>query len=481
MFSGAEQPESGHPWFEVKIPAWAPPEGFRALPLGFRIGAEDARQIPWLWSASARALPEPTAYGEFLALRAKASANPPEASAEDLARLLAVNPYDLESLKLAAGFAERARDHASVIRHATRVVELEEANGPYWAMLGYAYWLSADGANAERCLLRARECKADHPQSAAILGDIHLAAKDHAGAAVHYREAVRREPDRVELWLKLADTQQALGRKPDVALALEEVLKRRPEMWDKRTQLMDYYLETAGTAAAKLHLQTGMGLLPGDLPLVSRFAVYAERLGQPQDALRLWARTIELDRTYEPGHYSLARIYKEAGAWDKALTAAEAGFAAAPKSARLAALEADALTALDRVEDSRLFLRAETARIPDRELLRRAADSEDRYGRSSPKYYQPLVEALRAAGEAESVWRPVAERGLRAAIREDDSAACERFAQVLGSKLCDPLALPADASTLSVEGGFSALLFLARGTQQSSAEAFLADYSRTLS
>ena len=208
LASGAEQP-----WFEVRIPPWAPPEGFRALPLGFRIGAEDARQIPWLWSASARALPEPPAYGEFLALRAKVSANPAVASADDLARLLAVNPYDLESLKLAAGFAERARDHASVIRHATRVVELEEANGPYWAMLGYAYWLSADGANAERCLLRAREFKADHPQSAAILGDIHLAAKDHAGAAEHYREAVRREPDRVELWLKLADTQQALGRK----------------------------------------------------------------------------------------------------------------------------------------------------------------------------------------------------------------------------------------------------------------------------
>jgi tetratricopeptide (TPR) repeat protein len=142
-------------------------------------------------------------------------------------------------LKLAAGFAERARDHASVIRHATRVVELEDAAGAYWAMLGYAFWLSGDGANAERCLLRARQYQADRPQSAAILGDIHLAARDYAGAADHYREAVRREPDRAELWLKLADTQQALGRKPDVALALEEVLKRKPEMWDKRSQLMD--------------------------------------------------------------------------------------------------------------------------------------------------------------------------------------------------------------------------------------------------
>ena len=472
---------SGQPWFEVQIPVWAPPEGFRALPLHFRVGTEDDRQIPWLWSATPSALPEPAAYGEFLALRAKVSANPPAAGAEDAARLLAVNPYDLDSLKLAAGVAERAGDQASVIRHAARVVELEAANGPYWATLGYAYWRAGDGANAERCLLRAREFQADHAQSAAILGDIHFAAQDHAGAAEHYREAVRREPDRVALWLKLADTQQALGRKSDVALALEEALKRKPEMWDKRTQLIDYYLETAAAEAAKRHLQTGMGLLPGDLSLVSHFAAYAERLGQPQDALRLWARTIELDRAYEPGHYSLARIYQEAGTWDKALSAAEAGVAAAPKSARLAGLEADALTALGRMEDSRLFLRAETLQIEDRDLLRRAADYEDRYGGSSPKYYEPLVAALRGAGEAESVWRPVAERGLRAAIREDDSAACQRFAQLLGSRLCHPVAPPADASTVNVQGGFRALLFTARGTQESSSEAFLADYSRTLS
>jgi tetratricopeptide (TPR) repeat protein len=472
---------SEQPWFDVRIPAWAPPEGFRVLPLRFRIGTADARQIPWLWSAGARALPEPAVYGEFLALRAQVSANPQAANADDLARLLALNPYDLDSLKLAAGFADLARDHASVIRHATRVVELEEAAGPYWAMLGYAFWLSGDGANAERCLLRARQYKADHPQSAAILGDIHLAARDYAGAADHDREAVRREPDRAELWLKLADTQQALGRKPDVALALEEVLKRRPEMWDKRTQLMDYYLDTAASEAAKRHLQTGLSLLPGDVSLLSRFAAYAERLGQPQDALRLWARTIELDRSYEPGHYSLARIYKDAGSWDKALSAAETGVGAVPKSARLAALEADALSALDRIEDARLFLRAETLQIKDGGLLRRAADSEDRYGSSSPKYYEPLVEALRGAGEAESVWRPAAERGLRASIREGDTAACERLAQLLGSRLCDPVAPPADASTVNVRGGFSALLFIARGTQQSSQDAFLADYSRTLS
>jgi tetratricopeptide (TPR) repeat protein len=434
-----------------------------------------------LWTANPQALPEPAAYGEFLVLRAKVSANPPAASADELARLLAVNTYDLDSLKLAVGFAERARDYPTVIRHAARVVEMEPENGTQWAMLGSAHWQAGDGINAERCLLRAREFKADHPQSAAILGDIHIAAKDHAGAAEHYREAVRREPDRVPLWLKLADTQQALGHKSEAALALEEVLKRQPAMWDKRTQLIDYYLETAGDVAAKGHLQTGIGLLPGDLSLVSRFAVYAERLGQPPDALRLWARTIELDRSYEPGHYGLARIYKDAGTWDKALSAAEAGVAAAPKSARLAALEADALTGLDRLEDARLFLRAETSLIDDRELLRRAADLEDRYGSESPKYYEPLVAALRGAGETESVWRPAAERGLRASIREGDNAACERFAQLLGSRQCDPVAPPADASTVSVQGGLRALLFTAHGPQQSSAEAFLADYSRTLS
>jgi tetratricopeptide (TPR) repeat protein len=473
--------DAGQTWFEVGIPDWAPPQGFRALPLAFRAGTEDARRIPWLWSGSADTLPEPAAYGEFLELRARLSANPAEVKADDLSRLLAVNPYDLESLKLATGFAERAGDHAAAIRYASRVVELDESAGPYWATLGNAYWLSGDGANAERCLLRARQCQADHPQSAAILGDIHLAARDFAGAGAHYAEAVRREPGRVPLWLKLADARQAAGSKPEAALALEEALKRQPLMWDRRTQLMDYYLEAGGAGAAKQHLETGIVLLPAEVSLVRRFAAYAERLGEPREALRLWTRTIELDAAYEPGHYALARLYKDSGDWEKARAAAEAGVAAAPESVRLAALEADALTALGRIEDSRLFLRASTARLKDRELLGRAADYEDRYGTSSPQYYEPLVAALRGAGEADSVWRPVAERGLAASIREGDTAACERFAKLLGSPLCDPIALPADAPTVGVRGGFSALLFVARGPAESSAEAFLADYSRTLS
>ena len=384
-------------------------------------------------------------------------------------------------MQLAAAFAERAGDHAAAIRYASRIVELDEAAGPYWAMLGNAYWLSGDAANAERCLLRARQCQADPPQSAAILGDIHLAAQDFAGAAAHYAEAVRREPDRVPLWLKLADARQALGSKPDAALALEEALKRQPLMWDRRAQLMDYYSEAGSAAAAQQHLHTGIGLLPAEVPLVSRFAAYAERLGEPREALGLWTRTIELDAAYEPGHYALARLYKDAGDWEKARAAAEAGVAAAPESARLAVLEADALTALGRFEDSRLFLRAATARMKDRDLLGRMAEYEDRYGASSPKYYEPLVTALHGAGVADSAWRPLAERGLRASIREGDTAACERFAKLLGSPLCDPIALPADAPSVGVRGGLSALLFVAHGPRESSPEAFLADYSRTLS
>ena len=82
-------------WFEVTVPEWAPPQGFRALPLAFRVGTENARRIPWLWSGSPDTLPQPAAYGEFLKLRAGVAANPAGARAEDLSRLLAVNPYDL--------------------------------------------------------------------------------------------------------------------------------------------------------------------------------------------------------------------------------------------------------------------------------------------------------------------------------------------------------------------------------------------------
>ncbi len=261
---------------------------------------------------------------------------------------------------------------------------------------------------------------------------------------------------------------------------LEEVLRRKPATWDRRTQIIDYYLEAADRTQALRHVQTAIPLLPADAPLVTRFAVYSEGLEQPQDAIRLWSRVIELDRANEPAYYAIAKLEARAGAWDKALAAAEAGVAAASTSARLHAINVDALTALGRVDDARRLARTAADRISDSTLFDRTADFEDRYGRESPRYYKSLVEAMRAGGEPEAAWRAAAERGLLASIREQQSANCAWFAALIASKLCAPDTAPATTPTIVVTGGIRALLFIAHGPQKSSSKAFLADFSRSL-
>jgi tetratricopeptide (TPR) repeat protein len=465
-------------WLEANLPAGGPAEGFRVLPLHFRVGRDEPRTLPWIWSAPATSLPDLPEYEEFLARRARILHTTPTAA--DFAALLAVNPSDLDTLKLAADAADRAHDTASAIRYTDRIVELEPDDGPYWARLGISYWQTGDPDNAERCLLRARNLGADPFQSAAILGDIRSRKADYSGAVEHYREALRREPDRLELWLKLSDGERRLKRRPEAAQALEEALKRKSDLWPRRIQLIDYYLETADMGAAKRHLAAGIPLLPPDTSLVIRFAVYSERLGLLQDANRLWTRVIALDPSNELGHYSLARLYESTGTWDKALAAAENGLRVAPRSVRLVALQADALVALGRVEDARRVLRSAAGPLPDADLLRRAADLEDRYGSDSPKYYRALLEAMRTAATPEPAWRPLAERGLAASIRESETESCEWFSTLLRSTHCGPGASHADTPSIVVPGGYRALLFVARGPEQSSPEAFLADYSRTL-
>ena len=91
---------------------------------------------------------------------------------------------------------------------------------------------------------------------------------------------------------------------------------------------------------------------------------------------------------------------------EEALKAAEAGVKAAPGSARLIALEADALTATKRIDEARAVLRAATEKIADAGLLRRWADFEDRYSEGSAGAYAARAEALRAGGAADADWRP---------------------------------------------------------------------------
>jgi tetratricopeptide (TPR) repeat protein len=482
-------------WSEAKVPEGGPPAGFRLAPL-----QAGNRSFPWIWTRETKPLPSPAEFADFLnrraaLVRALAATGAPAAPAlsewnANLARVLALNPYDRESLGLAVDFADRTHDYPSAVRYASRISEIEPENGANFARLGVFRWNAGDSQGAQQGLLRARELHADHPQSAAILGDIHAAAKDYKAAVTEYSEAVKREPERVELWLKLADNQEAAGSRSGSALALEEALKRRPEMWDRRTQIIDYYLSAGDGVQALRQVQTAIPLLPADARLDSRFAEYAERLERADDAAKLWARVIELDRVNEAAYYSLARLQSQAKKWDQVLATTEAGVTAVPSSGRIEILRVDALTALGRIDDARRDARRAADRFSDPQLNIRAAVFEDRYGTDAPQYYKAAIETSvdraakpdksRGAELDEDGLRAAAEHGLISSIRERQPAACAWFAARLESKVCGGGAEAAARGRIAIPGGVKALLFVTHGPPQSSAADFLADYTQTL-
>ena len=474
---------AGRGWREFPIPDWKPVAGFRVAAIGVTQAGATIR-IPWIWGDPAK-LPTLSSFADFKIAQAEITrrlatvAGPQPEIDEQVDQLLAQNPDDVETLKLATELGERANDFARAARYATALVERETDNGPLWARLGIYQVRNGNSGEAERALLRARALGSDHPRSAAILGDIHFAEGAFARAAEDFREAVRRENDQLDLWLKLADSHQRLGQDDAMAQALEEVLSRDATRHERRAQLIDHYLERAERADAARHLQLGITALPPDALLVARYATYAERLTQPQQAIALWSRSIEIDSRQETAHFSLANLHLSLNHWDQSLAQAEAGLMVDPNSSRLHGVRADALVALGRFDQARQTLRDAATSVVQPAVLTRGADLEDRYGTQAPAYYRALVEGAQSRRDPEEIWRPLAERGIRSSIRGQQMDSCAWFAKLLEAGLCAP-ALSVDSQRVTVPGGYTALLFMARGPARSSPKAAMGDYSRTL-
>ncbi|MEP7353223.1 MAG: tetratricopeptide repeat protein, partial [Acidobacteriota bacterium] len=427
-------------WFETPIPTWAPADGYRIERMGEAFGADASQphEIPYVWGDFST-LPDPSAYADLLKLRSdtalsiNAPATLPGDAIAQLNRLVSLNPDDVDTLKLAVDYTERVRNYTQAANYAQAMVGRDASNGSYWARLGVDQAQSGASDNAERSLLKARELGVDHPQSARILGELHFARKDYAGAETHLKEAVRREPDRVEVRLALADVHKQLNQTDLLTQDLEQALQSSPDLLDRRVQLIAVYLDRGDKTDARRHLQAGIGKPPSDAKIAGQFAALCERLDEPDQSLKLWSQAIQLDPTMESAHYGLANLQYQGKNWDKALAAADAGILAAPQSGRLQGTRAEVLVALGRVDEARLSLRGAAEKTPIPEVLTTAAMLEDRYGVQSPAYYRTLVQEARDRSAPDSEWKPLAQQGLRASLRVRQTETCEWFAEALAS------------------------------------------------
>ena len=390
--------------------------------------------------------------------------------------VLSINPGDAKALRLGADFQVRRIDHRRAAQYLEWLAEVQPGRGLLLAELGHEQFLAKDPDAAEKNLLAARGLAVSTPEMSEELMRIHVSRSDDAGTIPFLEEVVKSNPKRQDLWLLRADTAARLKDWKLQADSIEHALALGGSLLDRRTTLVRLYFGHADPEHAQVHVNLAIASLPPDAAVHATYAAFLEQLHRPDDALQLWRKTVALDSSSEPAHFSVTRLLMAKKDWPATLAASESGLTAAPGSARLHLARATSLEELERIYDARRAL-DQASSIEDGDLLRYRARLEDAYGAAAPAAYRRVAEMLEKKGAADLP--ATLDRGLEVSLRDADDQQAAWFQ----TKLQRPGASPAGrASTPGVwiPGGFAALAFIARGKADSSPDEFLADYARAL-
>jgi tetratricopeptide (TPR) repeat protein len=492
----AEVPASLHEglWSEV---AWAVPAPARGFVLDHaRLNGPAGVapvELPVLAAAASDAPPDLARYAELQTIEEQLSnleriAQPDASQVEQtrtlLARALAINARDPVALRTGADLYRRGHDFRTAADLIDKLLEVRPRDPALEAELGHDRFLAGDMAAAEKALLLAREKKAGGAAVSEELARIHLARKDDTGALPFLEETLALAGDRADLWFIRADVASRLGNWDKRADSLERGLAINRQNLDRRTSLVQLYLEHAAGEKAVPHVHFVMAEPPKDAAVRAQYAGFLDQLGRPAEALAAWKKALESDPSMERAHYRVARLLLDGGAVADGLAAAETGLTAAPGSARLYLLKSEGEERQGRYFDARETLRSASRQLDDVALLARLAEMEDVSGHA-PQAYMKLWAAEEKAGTAVAERKRVLERGIEVAIRDEDPKAVAFFRDRLsaaGDPDLDTWFAPSagkTASGASVPGGLDALAFIAH-SQAGSPQSFFAGYCRTL-
>ena len=495
--------ESSGPWTEAAWPA--PPVDFGFLlyrgkqqsSISAGTPGADAFDLPLLAAAPGFLLPDIEKYAELQELDRRLSelrrAKEPDAAQAQqtrtlLEQALAINARDAVALRAAADYYQRGNDYRTAAGFLDKLTEIDPHDADLQAELGHTRFAMGDPDGAEPALVRAHDGKAGGAAVTLELARIHLLRKDDAGALPYLEETLALDGRNTELWYTRADAAGRLGDRVKVADSLEKALALDQQNLARRTTLVQLYMDRpAGPAAedALRHIRFVTAALPPDAAVRRQYAEFLDLLKRPEDSLPVWKKVIEADPASEQAHYRVARLLLDGGGVPESLAAAEEGIAAAPKSARLYLIKAEALGRQDRYFDARQTLRDASKSVEDVELLGRLAEMEDVSGQAAPQAYMALFLARDKTVPHSPEPVPTLERALEVSVRDGDRQAAAFFRTRLDAAgkpaLSNWLAASPEKSRTgaTVPGGLQALAFIAH-TRFQSPQSFFTEYCRTL-
>lgn len=232
-------------------------------------------------------------------LREQAAGADSAAAAGMLEGARALDPTDPQVLiQLACAYARSRR-----VDDALRTIHAAEALHPYWHSGWHCFGLIL--------MSRGFECQgiAFHEHWAAkvpndaeahgALGHAYTQIDAWHRAIEAYRHAVRLEPDNFEWHEGLGISLKQLGRYEEAHAAYAEVVRLEPDYADGRSRYGSSLLRMEQYEAAAVEAREVLRLVPCDTWAKDALASALEKLGDPEEAMRLHeqARTEDLERS----------------------------------------------------------------------------------------------------------------------------------------------------------------------------------------
>ena len=184
--------------------------------------------------------------------------------------------------------------------------------------------------------------------------------------------------------------------------------------------------------------------------------------------------------------YERACLLLAAGDFPGSARAAEDGLRAAPKSAPLYLIKAEAEQKQGLWYQARRTLEQATRTVRDESLLRRTAEVEDTFGPGAGKAYADWAEFLEERRPQAAEYSPALERGLMVSLREGQMDRAEWFADRLRRAGRPDFvswlgqSAPGRTRGIWIPGGLHALMHVARGKEDVPPSQFLVEYARTI-
>ncbi|HLY18043.1 MAG TPA: tetratricopeptide repeat protein, partial [Bryobacteraceae bacterium] len=399
-----------------------------------------AGEIPAIAVRNGVTLPDLTGYAELRqhvenARKLAAEAHPTQEQTSqiraELEAAVRINASDPEALRLGADFYKRFDNYATAAQLLAILVETQPADAALLAELGHAQFAAQQFPEAEKVLLRARELGGGDSRVAEELGRLHVARHDDAGALPFIEESLGKEGGNQPLWFLRADVAARLKDWSRETASLERGIALGGDTLARRTSLVRLYLDHQVADKALEHIRIVTAALPKDATVGRTYAEFLDELHRSDDALSVWQKVLEVDPGFEPAHFRVTRLLIEKGNLPDALTGADAGLAAAPKSARLYVAKSEILEKRGAFYESRDVLRRAAVTLDEPALLARLSELEDISGRAAARSYLRLAEVLEKSATANAEYRRALERGLEVAWRDNDAEIAMKCANLL--------------------------------------------------